>query len=116
MIRMSPSSVQPAVAAGIRFSAQAPDAWRRKLDLNLSRAHAQFEQQAQDAELSLFIRLKTPPTEALKQKLTDLGIRFYPIAGEIMTGRVKASQLEQLAKLDDVTSLQGSQRLHPNFR
>jgi hypothetical protein len=99
-------AVAPAVGAtacaAAPCPAEVPMQVRPRLDPGILR---QMEQ-SPDSVVGVLVRTTRPPTDADRRALADAGLRVGTVAGEILTGRLRACDAARVANLEFVRHIE----------
>lgn len=94
----------------VRFGvAQETDTrWQRKLDLDMRRAYARYQANLDDREFVVLVVAQD--LAAAQQKLKEQGLHFEIALDNppVLTGALRMSKLEAVARLDEIDNIEKS--------
>ena len=86
----------------------------KKLNIRLQRKLLALEEKnATDERLDLFVGLKTPPTEAEKDRLRQEGILLRSVVGTVATATAPAEKISTISLFDFIESIELATPLRP---
>jgi hypothetical protein len=62
-----------------------------------------------ESEVGVFVRLRRPPDTQDRRALADAGMRIGTVAGDVVSGRLRACDVLRVAALDSVVAIEMAQ-------